>query len=132
MKVKQDPRHQNRIKIMQDLYAWDFQQQNSPSSVEANQVIAAQDQIDGWIKQAAPSWPIEQINKIDLAILRLAVFELMLDKSAPYKVVIDEAVELGKEFGADASPAFINGALGNLVTLQSKNDNAKMVNDRKE
>lgn len=125
MKVKTDPRHRKRIQIMQSLYAWDFQDQTSPTSIEANQIVAALDQIDQWIRQSAPSRPIDQINKVDLAILRLAVFELMLDKSTPYKVVIDEAVELAKEFGADSSSMFINGALGNLVTLQTPKNMAK-------
>lgn len=125
MKIKTDPRHRKRIQIMQSLYAWDFQDQTSPSNIEANQVVAALDQIDQWIKQSAPSRPIDQINKVDLAILRLAVFELMLDKSTPYKVVIDEAVELAKEFGSESSASFINGALGNLMTLQTPANVAK-------
>ena len=62
-----------------------------------------------------PAWPIEQISKIDLAVLRLAVYELLIDKSQPQKVVIDEAIELGKEFGNEHTSSFINGVLGSVV-----------------
>ena len=71
--------------------------------------------IDQKIAKAAPEYPIEKINKTDLAILRLAVYELLLEKSQPAKVIIDEAVELAKEYGGDSSPAFVNGALGKLI-----------------
>ncbi len=111
---------------MQDLYAWDFQKQNSPRGVEANQVVADIDQVDEWVHQAAPNRPIEQINKLDLAILRLAAYELMIDRKAPFKVVIDEAVELAKEFGSENSPSFVNGALGNLLALQTPPNVAKI------
>ena len=65
------------------------------------------------IKKAAPTWPIEKLNKIDLAILRLAVFELE-NQQTPPKVVIDEAIELAKEFGAESSASFVNGVLGTI------------------
>lgn len=71
--------------------------------------------IDPLIETAAPEWPLPKLNPIDLAILRLATFELLIDKKAPLKVIIDEAIELAKEFGSSGSPAFINGALGKIV-----------------
>lgn len=70
--------------------------------------------IDKLIVKAAPAWPIEKLNKIDLAILRLAVYELKVKKKVPPKVVIDEAVELAKKYGSDNSAKFINGALATL------------------
>lgn len=70
--------------------------------------------VDEKIQNAAPEWPISQIAKIDLAVLRLAVGELMTQKEPP-KVVIDEAVELAKEFGNDKSPKFVNGVLGTIL-----------------
>lgn len=75
------------------------------------------DKIDQLIGKCAPDRPISQINKIDLSILRLSAFELIIEKTAPLKVVIDEAVELGKEFGSDSSPSFINGVLGKFVKI---------------
>ena len=65
------------------------------------------------IQKAAPAWPIDKLNRIDLAILRLAVFELTRSDTPP-KVVIDEAVELAKEFGSEASASFVNGVLGTI------------------
>ncbi len=64
---------------------------------------------------AAPQFPPEKLNKIDLAILRLGVFELIIEQKEPQKVIIDEAVELGKEFGAENSPKFVNGVLGAIL-----------------
>lgn len=77
-------------------------------------------EIDRIISLCATEWPIDKINRIDLAILRLALAEL-LTKSAPKKVIIDEAVELAKEFGSQSSPAFVNGVLGTATTkLEAK------------
>ena len=58
-------------------------------------------------------WPVDKLNKIDLAILRLAIYELE-NLEVPPKVVIDEAVELAKEFGSENSPSFVNGVLGTI------------------
>ena len=60
---------------------------------------------------------LDRINPTDLAILRLAVWELVIDKTPPLRVIIDESVELAKEFGADNSPAFVNGVLGSLTKV---------------
>ncbi|MBI1982106.1 MAG: transcription antitermination factor NusB, partial [Candidatus Levybacteria bacterium] len=67
-------------------------------------------------RNAAPEFPIGKINKVDLAVLRLAVFELLVERKEPQKVIIDEAIELAKEYGGETSPSFINGALGNILT----------------
>lgn len=114
MKTSTDPRHQRRIKLVQSLFAADFQ--HKPTA-EVRQIWENLSTIDPLITQAAPEWPLEKLNHIDLAILRLAVFELTVDKSQPYKVIIDEAVELAKEFGGSASPEFVNGVLGTICAL---------------
>lgn len=98
---------------MAALFTWDFNPKNSTTSIK--DIIDNIEVIDQKILSAATERPITQINKIDLAILRLSIFELIIVKETPPKVVIDEAVELGKEYGSDSSPGFINGALGNLV-----------------
>jgi len=72
-------------------------------------------EIDKIIEKSAPEWPLEKISKIDVAILRIAIFEMVFGKTAPDKVVIDEAVELAKEFGNDTSGKFVNGVLGNVI-----------------
>ena len=81
----------------------------------AKEIFTKKDFIDEQIAKAAPEYPIDKINKTDLAILRLAVYELLIEKKQPPKVIIDEAIELAKEYGGDTSPAFINGALGKLI-----------------
>lgn len=125
MKTSQDPRHQRRRRLIQLLFAKSFHDGNpgAPSNIsdtgrEFEQILAHLETINTTIQRIAPEFPIEKINKVDLAVLRLGVFELTIDKSVPPKVVIDEAIELAKEFGGDSSPAFINGALGRLI----KND----------
>ncbi len=76
--------------------------------------VANYDKIDGLIAPAAPDWPIEQIAKIDRGILRLAIYELMINRDVPPKVAINEAVELAKAFGGDNSSRFVNGVLGTI------------------
>ena len=72
------------------------------------------DLLDKMIIPAAPEWPIDQIAKIDKSILRMSLYELLIKKDVPPKVVINEAVELAKEFGGDNSSRFINGVLGTI------------------
>ena len=85
-----------------------------------NGVIQNRDIIDHNIQKFAPSWPIEQIAVIDRNILRLAIFEILLNNKAPVKVAINEAVELAKTFGSDSSSKFVNGVLGSVSALVSK------------
>ena len=113
MKIKSDPRHQRRIKLIKQLFAWQFNSRVKPST-DLKPLIESLDKIDALIEKSAPLWPIKQINKIDLAILRLAIFELLLNKE-PEKVVIDEAIELAKQYGSEGSPGFINGVLGDVL-----------------
>jgi len=113
MKTSTDPRHVTRRLIVQDLFAYSFDTKQVTKNIIP--VIDSLDTIDQEISQAAPEWPLSKINRIDLAILRLAAFELITVKKEPLKVIIDEAIELAKEFGAEGSPAFVNGALGAIV-----------------
>ncbi len=73
--------------------------------------------LDDMIEKAAPHWPIYQMPPIDKAILRMAIWELRLNKNepAPPKAVINEAVELAKHYGSENSPRFINGVLGSVM-----------------
>jgi len=97
---------------MQALFSYDFRKK-APKNLLP--ITSRLDDIDKTIVSIAPEWPIDKISKIDLAILRLSVYELTIEKEAPPKVIIDEAVELGKAYGNDSSPKFINGALGALI-----------------
>jgi len=83
-------------------------------------VLQNKEKIDQHIKNFAPVWPVEQIPIVDRNILRLAIFEILLDNSVPVKVAINEAVELAKMFGSDSSPRFVNGVLGSVSALASR------------
>ncbi len=83
-------------------------------------VIQNKEKIDQHIKNFAPAWPVEQIPLVDRNILRLAIFEILLDNNVPVKVAINEAVELAKMFGSDNSPKFVNGVLGSVSALASR------------
>ena len=72
-------------------------------------------EIDAMINKNATGWKTTRMNKVDLSILRLAVYEMKFDDDVPVKVAINEAVELAKRFSGDDGPAFINGVLGKLA-----------------
>lgn len=72
-------------------------------------------EIDAKLDEVSKGWKTSRMGKVDLTILRLAVYEMMYDEDIPEKVAINEAVELSKKFGGDESPAFINGVLAKLA-----------------
>lgn len=136
-------RHLGRIVAMQTLYEYDFrggkasdaplaeiQERNLNEfrdSIEdtvfvedlIDGVTQHQTDIDAIIAPAAPEWPVEQIARVDKAILRIGVYELMIKRDVPPKVAINEAVELAKAFGGENSSKFVNGVLG---TIYRKSD----------
>ncbi len=128
-------RHLARITVFQSLFEWDFngQTENLSEVVKRNieRFTPAEDdldfisslaagisekltEIDKVITETAPEWPIAQITAVDRNILRLGIYELVFVKEVPPKVVINEAVELAKSFGAESSGKFVNGVLGTL------------------
>ena len=119
MKKPSDPRHLKRIKIVEELFAGSFREQN-PENETIRAIVNNLPSIDKSISKAAPEWPINKIAKIDLAILRLAVYELLIDNTEPIKVIIDEAVEIAKSYGNDKSPSFVNGVLGTIIKEKDK------------
>lgn len=114
MKTRTDPRHQKRREVVCQLFSYSFAKDGLQKKI-TKEIIDQLEEIDQIIGQAAPEWPLERVNRVDLAILRLAVYELIIQKSEPPKVIIDEAVELAKEFGSANSAAFVNGVLGNIL-----------------
>jgi N utilization substance protein B len=78
--------------------------------------LASMTELNALIMEAAPEWPIEQVAKVDKAILRVALFEMLFDteEDVPPRVSINEAIEIGKTFGGESSPKFINGVLGSV------------------
>lgn len=119
MKTPFDPRHQKRRQVVQVLFAWGFKDGKIENEM-ASKVILKLNKIDNIIGKCAPEWPIDQINRVDLAVLRLAIYEMSIAKIEPPKVVIDEAVELAKEFGSESSPSFVNGVLGAVLKSYEK------------
>ncbi|MGI8419992.1 MAG: transcription antitermination factor NusB [Candidatus Levyibacteriota bacterium] len=113
MKTSYDPRHQRRQHLVQELFSTEFHKQEV--SPESKEILKHVEALDEQIKKAAPNYPVDKINRVDLAILRLATYELLIDKKAPQNVVIDEAVELAKEFANETSPGFVNGVLGHIT-----------------
>ncbi len=78
-------------------------------------VVENQDDMDVLISRSAPEWPLDQMAVIDRNILRMAIYEFLINGETPVKVAINEAVELAKTYGSDSAPRFINGVLGTLA-----------------
>jgi len=78
-------------------------------------VLQNKSELDALIKKFAPAFPPEQMSIVDRNILRLAIFEILFNDKTPFKVAINEAVELAKAFGSDSSPRLINGVLGSIT-----------------
>ncbi|MBU0534769.1 transcription antitermination factor NusB [Patescibacteria group bacterium] len=136
MKSDTDPRHTSRKLALSSIFSWQFAEPNLEECVATSKEILESEgieydneltkfivdgvkthssEIDRIIEECAPEWPIDKIAKIDLVILRIAIFETLFGKKTPVKVAIDEAVEIAKEFGNDTSHKFINGVLGAVV-----------------
>ncbi|MEI7742036.1 MAG: transcription antitermination factor NusB [bacterium] len=126
-------RHLGRTIAMQALYEWDFHKgTKSPAEImEYNRaefapefddqgfvseivegVIKNLEEINATITKYAPEWPLEAITNVDRNILRIGVYELKWSDNIPAKVAINEAIELAKTFGGEASGRFVNGVLG--------------------
>lgn len=122
--VALDPRHVRRITLVQQLYAQTFGEAHLDEHVEPTirdefEVILSQlDAIDAHIQKHAPKYPLDQVAKADLAILRLSTYELLFNKKEPTKVIINEAVDLAREMGSERSYAFVNAVLGSMLEAQ--------------
>lgn len=113
-----DPRHKNRLKIVQELYSQEFTKQLKLSE-QAKLIIKSDKDLELIIKKHAPKFPVDKIAKLDLAILKLAIYELKIEKKQPAKVIINEAVELAKELGSEKAYAFINAVLGKIYATKT-------------
>jgi N utilization substance protein B len=83
--------------------------------IRANDLINKLTNIDKLINEKTKNWSTERIGKVELAIVRVAVYEILYDENTPNSIAINEAVELSKEYGGDQSKVFINGILANFV-----------------
>jgi N utilization substance protein B len=119
-----DPRHERRIETMQTLFAIMFSGEETQEQAElkylpeAGKILQNSEALDQKIAQHAPERPLAEINQVDLAIMRLVVYEAET-QNTPKKVLVDEAIELAKEFGTDSSPKFVNGVLGKVLKLEA-------------
>jgi N utilization substance protein B len=129
-------RHLARTIAMQTLFEWDFKGKKAEQIDEiinynfksfapefsdhsftekiVKGVLKNLEEIDQYISKFAPEWPIDQITNVDRNILRVGVHELIFDPHVPAKVAINEAIEIAKTFGGEASGRFVNGVLGSL------------------
>jgi N utilization substance protein B len=83
-------------------------------------VLPIRAELDRFIADHAPEWPLDQVAVIDRNILRMALWEFAVAEGIPLKVAINEAVELAKEYGSDSAPRFVNGVLGALANRQQE------------
>ena len=83
------------------------------------------DEIDEMINEKATGWSTGRMGKVDLTLIRLAVYEMKYDDSVPVGVAINEAVELAKKYGQDESSGFINGVLARFITKNDEKDDNK-------
>jgi N utilization substance protein B len=81
----------------------------------AKEIFSRCDELDAQIDQVVTGWKTHRMGRAELAIIRLALYEMEYDDSIPYRVAINEAVELAKIYGGDDSPGFVNAVLGKLV-----------------
>ncbi|MDA1317115.1 MAG: transcription antitermination protein NusB [bacterium] len=116
-----DPRHTIRLHTVQNLFAISFSPDESKKvpPFKKNglylEVLKNESEVNKHISKHAPKFPLDRIARIDLCILQLALYELLILKKDPTKVIINEAIELAKELGNDRSFAFINAVLGSVV-----------------
>lgn len=89
--------------------------ENAQISGKFNKIIEKLDGIDTALNEKVQGWNTGRMGKVDLTILRLAVYEIMYDEDIPTSVAINEAVELAKKFGQDSSPSFVNGVLAKFA-----------------
>jgi len=145
MQEKADPRHNARVLSLQLLFQEEFKEKHQlQEGVDqfSHQVVSEMAEnnnynkelkdllinnleryknvIDKIIERLAPEWPISKISTVDLIILRLAILEGFVLKLNPPKVVINEAIELSKEFSNEQTRKFVSGVLGNLYLNQNK------------
>ncbi|OGK39293.1 transcription antitermination factor NusB [Candidatus Roizmanbacteria bacterium RIFCSPHIGHO2_12_FULL_44_10] len=115
-----DIRHERRLKVVQHLFAamYDSPVRRNVNSEKVKEVLAHKESLDKHVEAVAQKYTADKIARVDLCILRLALYELLIEKKVPPKVIINEAVELGKELGSEKSPSFINAVLGKIYETE--------------
>lgn len=111
-----DNRHERRVRRFHALFAYSFGKNTyDPEFAKYIETFREhQAEIDAQIQEVAPEWPLDQMNRVDLSVLRVILLESKLKKT-PSKVLIDEAVEIAKTFSNDSSAKLVNGVLGKIL-----------------
>ncbi len=150
-------RHLGRIVALQTLYELDFRIEVKEEELDVSEVIARniarysevvddksfveqlingvlqnEEDLDVFLQPLAPDWPLDQIARIDRTVMRMGVWEMKNSSgTVPIKVIINEAVELAKSFGADNSSKFVNGVLGTAAKKLGLVDDTKATHKAK-
>ena len=146
-------RHLARTIAMQSLFLWDFSGKTADINVAVQTnfsnfapnfddngftmklvkgVLENATDIDKYITRYATEWPLDQITIVDRNILRIGVYELVIDQDIPEKVAINEAIEIAKTFGGESSGKFVNGVLGAIYNDLVKQGTIKKIEKKKE
>ncbi len=115
----------DELKEQSELYIEDTEAPMEDSEKEylktkVDAIFDKTDSLDEQINEVAKGWKTKRMSKVDLTIIRLALYEMIYDDDVPEKVAINEGVELAKKFGGDDSPSFVNGILAKLIRQQLK------------
>lgn len=119
---------QENVTVLTDFYMRDFVEESLDEAdtafiqAETLGVQQKQKELDEAIGAALKGWKVSRLSRVDLAILRLAAYEILYMPSLPVKVSINEAVELAKRYSQEAAPAFINGILGTIALKRTDED----------
>ena len=119
---------QENVTVLTDSYMRDFVEESLDEAdtafiqAETLGVQQKQEELDEAIGAALKGWKVSRLSRVDLAILRLAAYEILYMPSLPVKVSINEAVELAKRYSQEAAPAFINGILGTIALKRTDED----------
>ena len=113
--------NENDMEEQMDLFFEDLAEAR-PADVEymKNKYMAVREKmplIDVMIDEKSTGWKTSRMGKVELTILRLAVYEMLFDEDVPVTVAINEAVEIAKKFGGDDTPAFVNGILAKVAAI---------------
>ena len=141
-------RHRSRERALQVLFQWDLRKLVADQALDHfygslireddeidvslrrdrfmeqlfRDTVSRLEEIDGQIQKHSEHWRLDRMDRVDKSILRMGVFELLFCDDIPSKVAMNEAVDLGKKFGAEESGAFINGILDTISRTQGKNE----------
>ena len=91
------------------------QEQREAMAARAKNIFDKIPELDEEIAAVSEGWKLDRMGKVDLTIIRLALYEMRYDDQVPEKVAVNEAVEIAKKFGGDSSPQFVNGILAKLM-----------------